>query len=65
MTSVMLEELAHLFFLEATEWGLGHGLREQRYLTRCSIDLIRRAKQRQLDEGRATDDVALARRWRR
>ncbi len=63
MSADMLEELAHLFFLEATEWGLGHGPREKAYLSRCSIALVRRAKQKRLEEGRK-DDAALTRRYR-
>lgn len=43
MTPEMLEELAHVFYLEATEWEMRTCERDATYLVRVSVELIRRA----------------------
>lgn len=43
MHADMLAELAHLFFLEATDWGFYHTDRDRTYFLKCSRALAERA----------------------
>jgi hypothetical protein len=43
MGADMLSELAHLYFLEATDWSTRRTARERTYLMRCSKALAVRA----------------------
>jgi hypothetical protein len=47
----MLSDLAHLYFLEATDWSIKRTARERSYLMKCSRALAVRA----IEEGKCKE----------
>lgn len=60
MSADLLAELAHLYFLEATDWNLNHGPRERSYFMKCSRELAERSI-KEGDRGSENDAEVLQR----